>query len=117
MLAVDFALGVRASHVPATDSFEVFCNHCNKSIGTMSLNTVREAIFNTVGRAGILCPGCRKHTCDGCGAYFAQKIDLEPVMAWTGKVRLCLDCHILFTWPDAPIVQKHEELIPDEVPV
>lgn len=114
MLRADFSLGVRATYEEVSNSFEVFCNRCNQSIGTMLLDTVRHAMFNTFGRAGILCPGCRKQTCDGCGTYFVSKSCLAYVEDGSEKIRLCSNCAAVWFWADGDIEPKIRVLLPSE---
>ena len=87
-----FEAGVRADATP-TGHLEVYCNHCSISIGTMSLEEARRAIFGTLGRGGILCPECRKHTCDSCGITFQDKRLVGYIRGPKGdNIRVCNPC-------------------------
>lgn len=83
--------GVYARETPV-GTWEVFCNYCRASLGTMSLGVIRAAIFATLTRGGVLCPACRKVTCEGCGAHLPQKSLLSSVNTLSGDVRLCPRC-------------------------
>lgn len=72
--------------------YEVYCNRCKGSIGIMDFRTIREAIFNTLGRGGVLCPDCRCVTCDGCGLEPEPSI-LAVVWSSKGQLRFCQACN------------------------
>lgn len=86
-----FNSGVRAEHVYRS-IYKVFCNNCEVSIGTMDFRAVVEAVFDTLGRGGVLCPPCRKSTCDICGVYCADHGELSAHTGPKGLVRLCVIC-------------------------
>lgn len=86
----DFSVGIKAE--PRYMSrYEVFCNRCDVSIGVMCFRTIREAIFNTLGRGGVLCPSCRANTCDVCGELVAAE-RTEMVEGPKGPARMCEGC-------------------------
>lgn len=86
----DFDLGVIAEHRFQTN-YEVFCNRCEVSIGVMSFQVIKEATFATYQRGGILCPDCRKATCDVCAAIAAD-FGHSKVCGPKGWVRVCPAC-------------------------
>lgn len=47
--------------------WEVFCNDCRQSIGTMTGDILSQAIIRTANRGGVKCPDCRKISCTVCG--------------------------------------------------
>lgn len=92
MTGPNYAMGANVRRVPGTQNFEVFCNWCNRSINTMSYNTLRDAIWATLGRGGVLCPGCRKLACDGCGTLSTSMARYEARNGGREQNRLCLAC-------------------------
>jgi len=86
----NFECGVIAEHRYIA-KYEVFCNRCNTSIGVMDFSTIRQAIFNTIARGGILCPPCRGNTCDMCGAV-ARYYAFQDIIGPKGRVRVCPGC-------------------------
>lgn len=93
MMATTFDCGVQAEE-KLDGNFEVFCNWCRVSIGTMHFSAIREAIFNTLGRGGVRCPNCRFVTCDLCGIWRGGE-DTHQLMAFStsnGEIRACVDC-------------------------
>ncbi len=98
--------GVYARETPR-GVWEVFCNYCRASVGTMSMGVVRAAIFATMTRGGVLCPACRRVTCEGCGAHLPQKSLLSSVDTLSGEVWLCLKCETIWIqiepYPKKPV--------------
>ncbi len=91
MDGMKFSMGVLAEN-RVGEVYEVWCNNCRDSVGTMTCVQVRDAIWATIGRGGILCPSCRKKTCDSCGRYFADKHAVGQIKGPTGRVRVCATC-------------------------
>lgn len=87
----DFSAGVIATEI-WPGHYEVFCNRCLNSIGTMRIDVVRQAVFGTLHRGGVLCPSCRTETCDACGLGYSQ-VDLKVVPGPKGKIRACQSCN------------------------
>lgn len=72
------------------DRYEVFCTKCLLPFGTMHLVDITRAIIATLGRGGVLCPSCRKTTCDSCG-----KIEVVRPRGKKGShaiLQLCYEC-------------------------
>lgn len=91
MRMYNFEAGVITGQVAGGSNWEVFCNRCQESIGTMAATQVRDAIFSTLGRGGVLCPVCRASTCDMCG----QPKEVERVTKGPGgreKMSICEGC-------------------------
>lgn len=82
-------------------AYDVFCNRCNDAIGSMRLGTIRDAVFNTLGRGGVLCPPCRSCTCDGCGAMIVDGT-LQSTGDHGETLKLCKEC--LLVYNDKPLV-------------
>lgn len=55
------------------NTYELFCNQCGESLGTMKGGQVMKAILHNVGRGGVMCPRCRGRVCKGCGYIAATK--------------------------------------------
>ena len=72
------------------DRWEVFCTKCKVSIGTMRLADITRAIIATLGRGGVLCPGCRSVTCDSCGQT-GRAVKHEKKEDGT-DILICLKC-------------------------
>lgn len=90
----DFDVGVIAEE-RFGGYYEVFCNRCESSIGVMGFSTVRQAVFNTLARGGVLCPPCRAVTCDSCGN---ETKEAQMVETYRGRLRLCSCCSMV--WED-----------------
>lgn len=88
----NFEAGIVVEH-RQNGQAEVFCNRCTNSIGTMAIGDVMRAIFNTLGRGGVLCPPCRLLTCDGCGLLQAEDV-LVYTLGPRGEVKLCPKCYV-----------------------
>lgn len=88
----DFSVGVVVLQCEGP-RLEVFCNRCDMSIGIMDHVTVVRALFNTLGRGGVLCPSCRRVTCDVCGRQPADKrslfVDERLVKS---EIKMCAPC-------------------------
>jgi len=84
--------------------YVVFCNRCDFDLGTMGLSTVRNAIFACIGRGGVLCPDCRKDTCDVCGIGFGEE-NLGMLAGPKGDVRGCARCALFVSQEVEKITQ------------
>lgn len=104
----NFDVGVQTEH-RYMQNYEVFCNHCGHTLGVMHYCIIRDAILATLGRGGVLCPDCRKATCDICGKRALQPKMVEGPM---GEVRLCDSCEA--SW-EIMKVNIHEGIINIEV--
>ncbi len=56
-----------ASRIEVTGNWSVQCLRCDDSIGTMTSDTLRDAVFRTAHRGGVICPNCRASACVDCG--------------------------------------------------
>ena len=72
-------------------AWEVFCNRCGKTLGTMTGSGVQDAVLSTLGRGGVLCPDCRSMTCDICGEP-ASVTEIENPAGKEDRVKLCDGC-------------------------
>lgn len=86
----NFGLGVIARH-RVMCNYDIFCNRCSRSIGSMTAEDALRAVFNTLGRGGVLCPSCRIRTCDSCGLEMEPR-KLAEVRYAKKPVRLCDTC-------------------------
>ena len=53
--------------------WEVYCNNCLETIGTMTGETLQQAIDWALDRGGIKCPTCRETACKGCGVQLREE--------------------------------------------
>lgn len=86
----NFEVGIIAEH-RVGPNYEVFCNRCGVSIGVLAYRTIRDAVWATLGRGGVLCKDCRKTTCDVCGLEQPEDC-LQWAQGPKNKVRLCMGC-------------------------
>ena len=98
----NFDVGICATHT-INGRYDVVCNFCHSSIGTMDFAAVRSAIFSTIGRGGVRCPDCRKSTCDVCGTHCIDREELSIVKGPKGEVRACFICQVALERLDALI--------------
>ena len=87
-----YTFGVEAEYVRG-NIYEVFCNVCKNSIGTMVFAQIRSAYFNTFSRGGVRCPTCRERTCDHCGEYYKDG-GLHRYAAGRDSPLLCVRCTV-----------------------
>jgi len=105
----NFVMGVTMIAKPA-GNYEVFCNWCSDSIGTMTFGIIRSAIWSTMARGGIRCPRCRCHTCDVCGSVGPKKLAPGELSVFEGSVKVCEDCK-------AKTISLEDELLKRDVKV
>ncbi len=78
--------------------YDVTCCQCCAYIGSMTGDTILRAIMSTRHRGGVLCPDCRKITCDSCGLTFWE--DESPhhrlkSYTYLGRLyRVCKTCDL-----------------------
>ena len=106
-------LGVEAIHVCGT-SYQVFCNRCSTRIGQLSYKAIREAVFLTIGRGGVLCPDCRKKTCDSC-AVWSQCEEYPIIDTAVGRVRICPECENSYLGALLPVLESKADDLRDEM--
>lgn len=79
--------GAIAAQSQISGNWAVQCLRCGEDVGTMSSEILREAVFRTAHKGGIICPACRKRSCTDCGVQMEEGVPLpEP--------RICIFCDL-----------------------
>lgn len=87
-------LQANCTRVEVTGNWEVFCLRCAASIGTMSSEMLRDAVFLTKQRGGILCPDCRANSCAKCGNEMQANANNGFVPRRNGTGETCHICEL-----------------------
>lgn len=73
------------SNAFAVNEFEgvwrIYCNVCRADMGTMTGETLRDALCWAIKRGGVKCLECRKKACENCG-YIPENVELEDGLCW-----------------------------------
>ena len=76
--------------VEASGNWLVLCLRCGDEIGTMNSEQLREAVFRTAHRGGVICPECRAKSCKYCGVELSG----DGLLLNERDVGYCLFCEI-----------------------
>lgn len=93
--------------VELTGSWDVFCLRCHTSIGTFTSDGLRQAIWLTRHKGGIMCPDCRAKSCGGCGVDMTLGGG-SMVERYKPGVNLC--------WPCGLDIETETEALADALP-
>ena len=73
--------------------YDVTCLQCCAYIGRLTGDQVAQAIAITAHRGGVLCPDCRRKTCDICGTTFDNERSVTQPLVKGNKSRYCMFCY------------------------